>query len=198
MLWNAIKTGFGWVKKNWPSLLAILTGPIGLAVLAVVKNFGKIKSAARSVWNGIKSIFSGGAKILGSIFKAPINAAISLLKKVKIDIPKIKAPVVGTVFPGLKLDPFAGLNTLDTGGRVIGGGQVVVGGSGPEILTLSQGDRVTSPRKANIRRDPDPFGGGLIPRRGTRTGQLVLNLHVGARQFARAVIEAQELERALA
>jgi hypothetical protein len=35
-VWDAIKFVFDWVKKNWPLLLAVITGPFGLAVLAVV------------------------------------------------------------------------------------------------------------------------------------------------------------------
>lgn len=40
---------FNWVKDNWPLLLAILTGPIGLAVLAITKNWDKIKEAFTAV-----------------------------------------------------------------------------------------------------------------------------------------------------
>jgi hypothetical protein len=35
-VWDAIKTVFSWVVDNWPLLLAILTGPFGLVILAVV------------------------------------------------------------------------------------------------------------------------------------------------------------------
>jgi hypothetical protein len=35
-VWDAIKAVFGWLRDNWPTVLAILTGPIGLAVLAIV------------------------------------------------------------------------------------------------------------------------------------------------------------------
>jgi hypothetical protein len=43
---NAIGTALGWVRDNWPLLLAILTGPIGLAVLAITRNWDKIKAGA--------------------------------------------------------------------------------------------------------------------------------------------------------
>jgi hypothetical protein len=35
-VWDAIKFVFDWAVENWPLLLAIITGPFGLAVLAVV------------------------------------------------------------------------------------------------------------------------------------------------------------------
>jgi hypothetical protein len=56
-LWDKIKDVFGWVKENWPLLLAILTGPIGLAVLAITKNFDKIKEKASDIVDFVKNIF---------------------------------------------------------------------------------------------------------------------------------------------
>lgn len=194
-LWGAMKSAFGWVKKNWPLLLAILGGPIGLAVLAIVKNFDKIKDKAGSIWKSIKSIFGKGADILGTIFKAPVNAVITVLKKIKIDI-KSHNLGLGVHTPAIHLDPFGSLHTLDTGGRVTSGGAVVVGGTGPEILHLNQGDSVTNPRKAKISRPADPATGGRLSRAGA-AGTVTLNLIVNNRQFARAVVDAQELEAAL-
>lgn len=79
---NAAETAFNWIKTNWPLILAILTGPIGLAVLAIVKNWDeivafvkgvpqKIKDAAGAMWDWIKEKLSAaweGAKtIFGNI-----------------------------------------------------------------------------------------------------------------------------------
>ena len=36
---------FNWLTENWPLVLAILTGPIGLAVLAIITHWETIKSA---------------------------------------------------------------------------------------------------------------------------------------------------------
>ena len=58
-----------WIKTNWPLVLAILTGPIGLLVLAVVKNFDqivafikgiptKLKDAAVGMWTWVTSSLS--------------------------------------------------------------------------------------------------------------------------------------------
>jgi hypothetical protein len=43
-----------WVRTNWPLLLAILTGPIGIAVLMIIKHWDKIKGAFTAVkdWIG--------------------------------------------------------------------------------------------------------------------------------------------------
>lgn len=45
---------FNWVKDHWPLILAILTGPIGLAVLLISRN-----------WDTIKGVFTTGAKWCG-------------------------------------------------------------------------------------------------------------------------------------
>lgn len=69
-LWNAAKSVFGWLRSNWPLVLAIITGPIGLAVYFVRKHFdrivgfvqrlpGRIRAGARGMWDGIKDAFRG-------------------------------------------------------------------------------------------------------------------------------------------
>jgi phage-related protein len=50
---NAAKAVVDWIKNHWPLLLAIITGPIGIAVALVVKNWDRIKAAAVSVKDGI-------------------------------------------------------------------------------------------------------------------------------------------------
>jgi hypothetical protein len=48
----------GWVRTNWPLLLAILTGPIGLAVLVIVRHWSAIKNGALEVKNWIVNRFA--------------------------------------------------------------------------------------------------------------------------------------------
>lgn len=63
---KAAEFAFNWIKDNWKLLLAIITGPIGLAVYAVAKNWDRIKSAAGAVigwfrdnWKNILAILTG-------------------------------------------------------------------------------------------------------------------------------------------
>lgn len=69
---GAVRWVIGFVKENWPLILAIITGPIGLAVLFIYRNMDKIKAAmsnawnavkgaARAAWNGVRDIVSNGA-----------------------------------------------------------------------------------------------------------------------------------------
>ena len=49
---------FDWLKENWPLVLAILTGPIGLAVLAISKNWDEIVAFVKAVPGRIAEIAS--------------------------------------------------------------------------------------------------------------------------------------------
>ena len=70
--WDKIKEAIGkfigWLKENWPLVLAILTGPIGLAILAIIKNWdtiteffkalpGKLAELAGKLWDWIVDKF---------------------------------------------------------------------------------------------------------------------------------------------
>jgi len=94
-LWQGIQTAFdailgivrgvfGWVSDNWPTLLAILTGPIGIAVLLITKNWDTLKDAARAMVGWVSDRFqdlvgfvSRVAETIGGIMQG-IWAAIRL------------------------------------------------------------------------------------------------------------------------
>jgi hypothetical protein len=126
--WGFIKTVFGWVKDNWPLLLAILTGPFGLAVLAVVTFKDKILGALGTIKTFAVTIFDG---LLGT-FKAVLNG------------------ILGGVEGGLNF-AIKGLNSaLD--GVDKAAGPFVNFGEIPEVRIprLAEGGIVTSPTLAMI------------------------------------------------
>jgi tape measure domain-containing protein len=65
-VWTAIKTDTmaiwtsvsNWFKANIPLIIAIITGPIGLLVLAIVNHWTQIKTDATNMWTSIKTFFS--------------------------------------------------------------------------------------------------------------------------------------------
>lgn len=82
-----------WITDNWPTLLAIITGPIGLAVLLITNNWETIKSGVTSVWqwivdkwNAIRDAIGTAIDAIGGFittlvdvfFKRPIAAAQEL------------------------------------------------------------------------------------------------------------------------
>jgi hypothetical protein len=71
-IWGAVRDAiaavWNWIRTNWPLLLAILTGPIGIAVLLIIRHFDQIRAAGaavlswlRSAWNAIVGFFAGVA-----------------------------------------------------------------------------------------------------------------------------------------
>ncbi|MCX4578111.1 phage tail tape measure protein [Streptomyces sp. NBC_01571] len=57
--WGGIKTAafavWDWIKTNWPYLLGIIAGPIGLAVGWVIKHWDTVKKGTASAWNAVVS-----------------------------------------------------------------------------------------------------------------------------------------------
>lgn len=133
---NAVKRAasavWNWIKSNWRLLLAIITGPIGIAIGFVSRNFGKIKRFARNAFNGVKSVFSS----IGSAIAAPFRAAFQGIKNIW------NSTVGGRGFTVPNWVPFIGgrqfrIPTLHQGG-------VVPGAPGQEQLALLQaGERVS-------------------------------------------------------
>src|SRR5690606_29847152 len=77
-VWSAIKFVWEWTKKNWPLLLAILTGPIGLAVLAIVKNWDKIKAGFQAV----RDFLGAAVNWVKERFKAGFQAVRDTVERV--------------------------------------------------------------------------------------------------------------------
>ncbi|MFH8804048.1 hypothetical protein ACH4F6_31420 [Streptomyces sp. NPDC017936] len=50
-IFNAV---LSWVKRNWPWILGALTGPIGLAVVAIIKHWDNIKAGFQAAWDWLK------------------------------------------------------------------------------------------------------------------------------------------------
>lgn len=95
--WDWIKekaaSAFNWIKDNWPLILAILTGPIGIAVAIIVSHWDKIKAGFTAVkdWIGTRvSEIAGFLKslpgrigdiggMIGSKIKSGIGSAASFV-----------------------------------------------------------------------------------------------------------------------
>jgi hypothetical protein len=84
---NVISTVWRWIKKNWPLLLAIITGPIGLAVLFIIRNWKKISGALKSGWDWIKrNVFDRfvlGLRVWAAIFKLVTSKAIGFFRNLR-------------------------------------------------------------------------------------------------------------------
>jgi cell wall-associated NlpC family hydrolase len=70
---SIVQVVWNWVKRNWPLLLAILTGPIGLAVLFFVKNFGRIRQMWSDLVNVMRNVWRAFTGWLTSVFTPVVN-----------------------------------------------------------------------------------------------------------------------------
>lgn len=65
---GAASAVLGWLQANWPLLLAILTGPIGIAVLLIVRYWDQITAGFQAAYNGVVSV---GAAIVSWVTGLP-------------------------------------------------------------------------------------------------------------------------------
>lgn len=125
---NVIVGVYEWVKGHWPLLLAVLTGPFGLAVLAVAKNKDKILGFIKEIPDTAKRLFSGLAELL----TAPFRAAVDGFKAVWNDT------IGGKGIPSIGIGPFKTpgfqIPRLAVGGTAHGGMPHIVGERGPEMF----------------------------------------------------------------
>jgi hypothetical protein len=115
---NAVNDTFAWIKTNWPLLVAILGGPIALAVLAIVKNFDKIKAGFVGVLNWMID---------------KLNAVLGFVNKAVGVFNKLPGPDIGKV---------GTIGHMAIGGPVQRTGPYLVGERGPEIVSLQRGSHV--------------------------------------------------------
>ena len=63
----ALQWTWDWLKSNWPKLVAILTGPFGVAVLLIVKNWDKIKDVAEACFDAIRRVINQAIGWIGDL-----------------------------------------------------------------------------------------------------------------------------------
>ncbi|MDU9695143.1 D-Ala-D-Ala carboxypeptidase family metallohydrolase [Priestia aryabhattai] len=84
-LFSAIKVGasavLGFLKNNWPEILATITGPIGWAVYAVINYWDQIKSGTITAFNAVISFFKQWGPLLLAALGGPIGLAVYAVVK---------------------------------------------------------------------------------------------------------------------
>jgi hypothetical protein len=162
---RGVQDVWSFIKGHWPLLLGILTGPIGPAVVYIVRHWDQVKQGVHDVWGAIRGTWN---KVINFLTGLP-GRVKGALRHLWDGIPKphISLPHIGGLhFPGAA-----------AGGTVRMGGGVLVGERGPELLRLPAGARV------------DPLEPGSV---GDVVGRLVAeapaNLVVDGRTLATATV----------
>jgi hypothetical protein len=197
----AFAAGFDWLRRNWPMLLAILTGPIGLAILWIIRNWDKVKGAFSSVFEWIRNTWSGLLGILTGPFDAAWSAISGVIEKVRGAISgalswagttatnianALKGPVNAVIrfWNGLEFKvPEVNIGPLHLGGQTIGL---------PDLPTLARGGSVLRTGLALVH-EGEQFSGVGRSFGGTTTIHVhveTTGLGADAPQIQRAVVHA--------
>ena len=137
---NVIGGAIDFLRRNWQAVIVgVLTGGLGLVVLAIANHFndivgfitglpGRIAKAASGMWDGITRAF-----------KSALNTIIRGWNGLEFKVPGFS---VGPVhFGGFTLG-VPDIPLLARGGTALAGGLAVVGDAGPELVNLPRGAQV--------------------------------------------------------
>jgi hypothetical protein len=134
-IWHAVEAAFNWIKAHWPLLLAILTGPIGLATLFITSHWHQILAGAQRMtsdvtgwfrrlpgmilhavgdlghllWQGGVNMIMGLVHGIESVASAPFHALSSIVSGVRSLLP----------FSPAKAGPLSGSGSPELAGRKI-------------------------------------------------------------------------------
>ena len=67
---DAAKAVWNWISSNWPILLGVLAGPIGLAVAMIATHWDTVKAGASAVWQWIQRVWDGITNAISSSVRA--------------------------------------------------------------------------------------------------------------------------------
>jgi len=131
----AVAAVVDWIRSHWPLLLAILTGPIGLAVLYIVDHWHQITSGAEDMVGKVVSFFEGlprrilsAVGDLGSLlFSAGERVIEGLINGITSQIGEVGSAMSGIVgeiknflpFSPAKKGPLSGSGSPDKSGLSI-------------------------------------------------------------------------------
>lgn len=179
VIWNALKTGFSWLVSNWPLVLGVLTGPIGLAVGMIVKNFDTVIAAVRALPGKISSYASSMWDSIWNSFRRVINLIIGGWNRLSFSVPS--ATFMGQTIGGFSLG-VPQIPMLAAGGIVDGPTLAILGEAGREMVT------------------PLPAGARPEDMMASREPTIVVNVTAGAvgseAYLARVITDAVETARA--
>jgi hypothetical protein len=142
---DAVNGTFAFIRDHWPLLLAILTGPIGLAVLYVVQHFDELKAKVGGVIDWIEGKLRG---LLGLPGKA--------LGKLAGGLGGLAKGAGSSLIPG-----FANGGIVRTPLQMVHGGELAALPMGSHVFTRQETTHMLrAPRTESVRRDAGAASAG--------------------------------------
>ena len=209
---NTVSTVVSWIGNHWKLVLAILIGPIGLAVLFVTSHFDQIKHLVVVLVDGVKSVLS---TLLG-ILTWPFREAYKIIMGIVHRITGLVKGIVG--IPGKILGgvghALSGLNPFHSGGLVarvkhyadggiVGGygnqdSQMIAATPGEYVLTKQVVQHVGVQPLNALNASGGIVGPGMSGGAGVQPIVIPVTLKVGARVMAEATAHYAYRANALA
>lgn len=182
---RAVDSVFSWIKGHWPLLVGILTGPIGLAVVGIIKNFDRIVGFFKRMPGRIAKATVGMFDGIKDAFRSAINWIIGKWNGLNFHIggtdlgPLGHLPDINIGTPDIPL--------LAGGGRVMGvGRQWISGEAGPEIGTVVPGGVSVRPLQVPSVRGAVAAVAGNAPRDDR---PVVINVQVDRKTLTRVFLD---------
>ena len=114
---------WGWLKRYWPLLIAIVAGPIGVITLLIIKNWNTIKSVTVAVWNWIKSFVTTVLNGLKAVIQLQLGLISRIVGSVLSTVESTFSRVWGTIKSTVSNGASAILRTVQNlGGQLISAG----------------------------------------------------------------------------
>lgn len=70
----------GWIKSNWQTIVAIMTGPVGILVKLIYDNFDDIRDFITNTLETIQSVIENIWDTIGTYFKAKLGNIVSFVE----------------------------------------------------------------------------------------------------------------------
>lgn len=158
---GAVGRAISFIREHWKTILMILTGPIGAAVILIASNFNRIVRFAKNLPGRVTRALSGLWDGIKNTFKSALNWIIGKWNSFNLSIGPIKIPAAPDI-PKISINT-PNIPLFAAGGEAKGvGARWISGEAGPEIGEVtSSGVRIT------------PLGDG-----GSSAGEMVIHLDV--------------------
>lgn len=197
---NTATATIDWLKRNWTTVAAVLTGPIGIAVLAITKNWDTIRDGAQAMARFVAERFASIVSTIRGIprqivqaargmwdgildaFKDVLRGIVNLWNGIGFTMPSWTVPgwvpgVGGRTAGGQRVQvPQMRIPGLANGGNVLTGGLALVGERGREVVELPTGARVS----------PLDHASGALAASSSRP--MHIHIEVDGREIAQAVV----------
>lgn len=98
---NAISGVLSWLRRNWPLIIAILLGPIGIVGLLIIKNFSRIRDFVTGAWRGMLNVIRSVAGAIANFVSTWIGRIVGFFTGLPGALIHFGAEMIGGFLRGI-------------------------------------------------------------------------------------------------